>query len=202
MSTTARDTANDIEPDVSDGQNRTDLTPDETFHILRNQRRRYALYFLLTRTRGVMIGDLAEQIAAWENDTMVDEVTSRQRKLVYNSLQQTHLPKLAEKDVVEYDDRTGTVELASDVDDFDVYLEFVEKRDVPWNVYYFGLGAIGIASALVTWLNVGPFGALPNIAAAVFVSITLIVSAIANYFYRRQTVVGEKEKPPELRGDN
>jgi len=41
------------------------------------------------------VRDIAEQLAAWENDVEIPEVTYKQRKRVYTALHQSHLPKLA-----------------------------------------------------------------------------------------------------------
>jgi hypothetical protein len=55
--------------------------------------------------------NLAEFIAARENDTEIRLISSQQRKRVYVALYQTHLPRLADADVIDYDSSRGTVEL-------------------------------------------------------------------------------------------
>lgn len=63
------------------------------------------------------LSTLTDEIAAEENDCEPDELTSKQRKRVYVSLYQTHLPKLDRFDVLAFDADTGNVrpgpELAS-----------------------------------------------------------------------------------------
>lgn len=44
-----------------------DMDRDEVFHVLRNRRRRYTLHYLRREERAE-IGDIAEQVAAWENE--------------------------------------------------------------------------------------------------------------------------------------
>jgi len=62
----------------------TDVSEDELYKVLANQRRRFAVH-LLKRESGdrVEIGEMAEQIAAWENEVDVTEITGSDRKRVY-----------------------------------------------------------------------------------------------------------------------
>lgn len=174
-------------------------TRDELFHVLRNRRRRYAIHHLKRADEPVDVGELATQVAAWENDVAPDAVTSRQRRRVYNALQQTHVPELDDVGLVETDRRD--VELTDRAADLDVYLELVDGRDIPWSEYYLGIGALGAAVTAVTALDVGPFVGVPDVGAAVFLSVAVLVSACANLYYQHGTQLGEQERPPELRGE-
>lgn len=174
-------------------------TRDELFHVLRNRRRRYAIHHLERAGEPVDVGELATQIAAWENDVPVEAVTSKQRRRVYNALQQTHVPELDDTGLVETDRRE--VELTERASELDVYLELVDGRDVPWSEYYLGVGVVGAAVTGLTALNFGPFAAVPDVAAAVFVVVVLLVSAGANYYYQHGNRIGEHDRPPELRGE-
>jgi hypothetical protein len=81
------------------------------FTVLKNRRRREALQYLRHAEGPVSLGDLAEYIAAKENDVETDQLTSAQRKRVYTTLYQCHLPMMDDADVVEYDQNRGSVEL-------------------------------------------------------------------------------------------
>ena len=83
---------------------------DEIFGVLQNQRRRRILSYLETEDTPTTIGTLAEHVAAAENDIPASQLRSKQRKRVYISLYQSHLPKLAAVDAVEYDKDRGTVD--------------------------------------------------------------------------------------------
>lgn len=61
------------------------------------------------RNGSMEIGDLATALTAIEFDIHPNEVTSKQRQVMYVSLYQTHLDKLAEHDVIDYDHRSGHV---------------------------------------------------------------------------------------------
>lgn len=71
----------------------TDEPPD-VFELLSNQRRRYTVRALQDLEPPIEVGDLAEYIAAEENDTTVQALSSEERRRVYTSLQQTHLDRL------------------------------------------------------------------------------------------------------------
>lgn len=78
------------------------------FGVLSHPRRRYVLYYLRDRET-VRTGELAERVAAWERDQSVDEVAGGDVERVETDLRHTHLPKLADYGLVEYDSRSDTV---------------------------------------------------------------------------------------------
>jgi len=96
---------------------------DLVFGILKNSRRREVLKYLRRREEPVGTGNLAEHIAASENETTPRELTSKQRKRVYVALYQCHLPKMDDAEVVDFDNDRGTVELGDDAIEFDAYLK-------------------------------------------------------------------------------
>lgn len=90
-------------------QYRTDLPLEEVCHLLQSQRRRAVLRYLARHDDPVRLGDMAEHIAAEENDVARDRLTPEQRKRVYISLYQTHIPQLEDAGVIEYDDDHTTL---------------------------------------------------------------------------------------------
>lgn len=99
------------------------LTQDELFHILQNRRRRGVLEYLRGVTGPVEMSDVAEQLAAWEHDTTVEQLDSTQRKRLYVPLYQTHLPKLDDAGVIDYDKDRGQVEARPLAGRLEPYLE-------------------------------------------------------------------------------
>jgi hypothetical protein len=89
----------------------TELDTDTLFELLQNQRRRDALRYLGANEGRTTLSDMAEHIAAKENDLPVGAINSKQRKRVYIGLYQCHLPKLADAGVVDFDKDRGTIEL-------------------------------------------------------------------------------------------
>ena len=145
------------------------------------------------------MGDLATQVEAWENEVTVEEATSTQHRRVYNALKQTHIPNLVENGLVEQD--RDEVVLTDQAEMLDIYLEIVPEKDIPWSEYYLEIGGVGLTTLAVTGLEVGPFAVVPNGAVGVFLAVTILVSAMIHYYHQHQSLVGDEEKPPELRGD-
>lgn len=79
---------------------------DDLLFLLKNSRRRQIIHYLFAHDEGngVTLDTLATEIAAYENDVEVGEVTSNQRKRVYVGLYQEHLPRLDAEGIVEFDD--------------------------------------------------------------------------------------------------
>lgn len=86
------------------------LPPDEAFAVLRNDRRRAVIAFLAGETGARSVDAVTRAVAASEHDVPPEHVTERQRKGIYVSLLQIHLPKLVEVGVIEWDERAGTIE--------------------------------------------------------------------------------------------
>jgi DNA-binding transcriptional ArsR family regulator len=190
----------DAESGTSDeGDDSVGIGRDDLFHLLRNRRRRFALHYLKHSEDTVDVGDLATQVAAWENEVAVEQVTSKQRRRVYNALQQTHVPELEDTGVVDVERRE--VALTDRAEELDIYLEVVPERDIPWSEYYLALGAVSLATLVVVWLNIGVFAAVSGIAAGMFVAVAFLVSAAANFYLRQESLIGSHERPPELRGE-
>ena len=106
----------DVSPDAASGDangvpDGSSLSDDETFDLLRNERRRETLRYLETNDGRATLDEVAENIAAKENDTTVEELTSDQRKRVYVGLYQNHMSKLDDAGVVDYDKDRGTIRI-------------------------------------------------------------------------------------------
>lgn len=84
---------------------------DTVFDSLTNRRRRFVLYYLKQRDGTVELDELARQVAAWEIGTTPERVTDEQYRRMYTDLFHTHLPKLSDAGIVDYDERTGVVRL-------------------------------------------------------------------------------------------
>lgn len=93
-----------------------DITFDEIFEILSNNRRRQVIRYLGDTDEPIAIGTLAEQIAADETEKAVDELTSQERKRVYVGLYQVHLPKMDDMGVISFDTPRGMIEEGPNID--------------------------------------------------------------------------------------
>ncbi|PCR89141.1 DUF7344 domain-containing protein [Natrinema ejinorense] len=137
---------------VADADEDERLSKDVIFELLKNRRRREVLAYLLEADDTVTLGELAEQIAAWENDLEVNALSSDQRKRVYVALYQTHLPKMDDAGIVEYDQDRGLISLSDNADLLMMYLDTDTHRQDRWDRWYAGLSIVGatvLGAALV-----------------------------------------------------
>ncbi|ELZ37879.1 hypothetical protein C471_12276 [Halorubrum saccharovorum DSM 1137] len=177
----------------------TEVSEDELFDVLANQRRRFAVHLLKREEAdSVAIGDMAEQIAAWENGIDTAEITGNERKRVYTALQQSHLPKMDDAGVVEFNKDRGVVEPTPALTDVDVYMDVVEGREIPWSDYYLGLSGAAVALTGAVWLGAWPFTLLPEMAWTVAIVVAFLFSALTHKYYTAEMKVGKPEEPPEL----
>lgn len=79
------------------------LSADTIFEALSNSRRREIVKCLWDREEAITTSELVDEVAAAENDVDVQSLQYEQRKRVYTSLHQSHLPKLVEDGFVERD---------------------------------------------------------------------------------------------------
>lgn len=163
------------------------LAKKDAFKILSNDRRRHVLHYLENRPDNTAkLGDIARQIAAWENEIPLAEVTSTERKRVYIALHQTHLPKMADSGVVEYDSDDNVVTLSTEAQDLRAYLDAGRESDLPWSHYYLGLGVLSFAIVAAAATGVGPFEAVPAVGwAALIAGLFILMGAVHAYLDRK-----------------
>jgi len=173
------------------------FSEETIFRVLRNKRRRYVLHYLKQRGGTVTVGDLAEQIAAWENDASVFDVAPDERKRVYISLLQSHLPTMAEANVVAFDEDRSEVSLTEDAADIDIYVELVPEKDIQWPEYYLWLAGFSGLFVVAAWVDIYPLTEPPPIAWLGFVVVLFGVSAVVHHLYHRRNRLGIEGAPPE-----
>jgi len=136
------------------------LPLDVVYDILKNERRRYVLLYLQQQEDTVTIGELAESIAAFENDIAVEQLNAQQRKRVYIGLYQCHLPKMADADVVDFEKSRGEVSLGSYGVDLLRFLKRSISEEVDRTRYYYAVVGTGafvfvaglLAAPSLTWI--------------------------------------------------
>ena len=155
---------------------------DDTFHILQNERRRRVLQYLSETEGPVDMRDIAEQVAAWEHETTVQQLTSDQRQRVYIALYQSHLPKLADFGIITYNRSRGVVERTPLADRIARYLnpgnadEEAESVRNDWARYYIGVTVLSLLLITLVWIGILPSTAVPGLGLATV--ITLLYAAI------------------------
>lgn len=172
------------------------LTKGDIFEVLQNERRRYVLQYLRRHGGPVELGELATQVAAWEYRCGTDQLSKDQRKRVYTTLQQTHLPRLDEAGIVDYDSDHGIITTTQYTDDLTVYLEIVPGQEFPWREFYLSLGAVSLAIVATLWVGIYPFTAIPDLVWATLIATVLTFSAGYHTLVGRELTLAEYE-PPE-----
>lgn len=138
-------------PNISEG---------EIHEILRNSRRRRVLKHLQDTVGVVTVRGLAEAIA--ELETNESPPPRNIRDSVYNSLHQTHLPKLDSYGVIDYDKDRKTVSLQKEARQVDLYMEVVTRYGITWAQYYQRLMLLGLLVVLASQLGVLFFGTVDS----------------------------------------
>ncbi|MFB6120548.1 MAG: hypothetical protein ABEJ68_05460 [Halobacteriaceae archaeon] len=138
------------------------LAESEIYDVLQNDRRRRALVCLRERTGEVHLRDLAEFIAAFESGERPPPKSCTES--VYNSLHQTHLPKLAALDVVTYDESSKQVRLTTNAPEIDRYLRVRGPYGFSAGECYQLLAVTTLLAALFAELDVAVFAAVETLA--------------------------------------
>ena len=128
------------------------IKESEIFHILGNDRRREIICTLAREGDELSVSELAREIADIEEEL---DSSKNLYKSVYVSLQQTHLPKLARKDIVVYDKDAQTVRPGPAFPQIRRYLRETESRLSKLRVLLpLGLSALGLAVTLGATMRV------------------------------------------------
>ncbi|MFD1562576.1 hypothetical protein ACFR99_03250 [Haloarchaeobius amylolyticus] len=107
------------------------IAADTALEILSNRRRRCVLQCLLPYDNPLALADLADEVAALENGTGTTDVSKADAKDIYVSLYHVDIPKLADADIVEYDQGQNTVTLTQNA----VELRPLLEVDDDWSLY-------------------------------------------------------------------
>ncbi|SMO50709.1 DUF7344 domain-containing protein [Halorubrum cibi] len=134
------------------------LPETEIHDLLRNERRCQTIKHLQDTVGTTTLRELAETIA--EHETGESPPPKNVRNSVYNSLHQTHLPKLDRRGIVEYESDRKTIRLAEEARCVDVYMEVVTPYGITWSEYYSLLGTLSLFVVLAALIGVPVISAL------------------------------------------
>jgi len=156
---------------------------NEVYDILRNERRRNVLRHLQSEggDATVTIGDLADAIATAE--TGESPPPSDTRQSVYVSLHQTHLPKLDNLGVVEYDRDDRTVELRPAAEEVLGYLEREETGDETAATVVRAILVVAGLGLLATVGSVAGVPVLTGVGGAIWGTVSLAVVVVLAALY-------------------
>lgn len=147
------------------GEQGASIGETDIHDVLRNDRRRMVLEALGDADAPVSARELSEAIAARESGC--DPAPRDVRRSVYISLQQTHLPKLDDLNVVDYDDATREVRPGDNAADVGVYMEVVPRYGLSFAEFHAGLAVLGVLLVVATTVSVPGLAAVSPAAWAV-----------------------------------
>lgn len=173
-----------------------EFSKDQIFDVLSSARRRYVIYYLRSQDEPVEITELARQVAAWEYDTDPDELTDKQQKRVYVSLYQTHVPKLAQLGIVDYDKERGVVSATRMSRRLDTHLAREEDGEPPWQIAYLLLAAIGAVSLVAAMQDVALFATVDESVLGVVIAVAFAALVGIQLLYQRYL---DRHVPDEFR---
>lgn len=103
---------------------------DDFFAAFANYRRRCVLHYLREEGRA-SLGGIARQIAAWERAYRSGGVFAELLDRIEIELSHTHLPRLCDVNLVEYDRRSSIVVYRDPPDIIGALLDLCTDRDIP-----------------------------------------------------------------------
>ncbi|WP_101298340.1 DUF7344 domain-containing protein [Halegenticoccus soli] len=161
------------------------LTKGTLFDLLCNRRRLEIIRYLRTNGRRGRLHPIIDHVAAAENGKDPDELTRAERRRVYVSIYQTHLPMLEEHGVVEWDQSDNQVRLRAN-SEVERYLSNRCESGVPWHWIYLGIAAFSAAFVgALSFGAVASVGASPAWAIA-FVSAVVLGLVLLRYAFERR----------------
>lgn len=140
--------------------NRYETIPETEIHdLLRNERRCQVIEHLQKCVGKATLRDLSEAIAQQETDE--SPAPKNIRNSVYNSLHQTHLPKLDDSGIVEYEADRKTIRLTEEARLARAYMEVVTPYGITWSEYYSMLGTLSLLTILASLIGVPGLATIP-----------------------------------------
>jgi hypothetical protein len=153
------------------------IAESDIYYVLSNARRRETLAHLWQYPTEVTLRELSEQIASAESGTT--PAPRPLRESVYNALHQTHLPKLADFGLLEYDPDRKLVRPSPESRQIRRYMDTVTPAGITWGEYYRGLGITGLFAVVASQAGVPGFAAVDPL---LFASGSLAVFALSTCY--------------------
>lgn len=160
----------------------------DIFALLSNRRRRQVLEILRTHSKSVTLRKLAEEIA--KKETGESSPSRNARRSVYNSLTQTHLPKLDAAEAIDYNKHRKVISHGNHARRVYLYMEVVTPYGITWAQYYQLFALLAFTTVLLLESNIL---VLPDPAVLLLTSgclLFLVLSIIYQYWSHRWFYIG------------
>lgn len=173
------------------------LEEGEIHSVLSNQRRRLVLKELRRNGGESTLRELSEAIAAEE--TGESPPPRNIRDSVYASLHQTHLPKLDDLGIVEYDSNTKSVALTELARELVPYTTVMSSSGLPWYQHYLLLGLAAMAAVIASDLGVPVLAGVGPVVVATVFAVAMVASLLVQLYTgnRPLATVGRKLRERE-----
>lgn len=155
---------------------------DDMLEILSNHRRRQLWRVLRSRSEPISLSEAARHVAAREAGVAAEDVTRREKKSVYTSLYQHHVPLLAEANLVEFHEPRTAVSIVDNVEREYVVEAGLDSRDIRRSIGGSLLLGVGLVAGL--WAaGIPVIGGLhpAGLAASLLVSTTALAVVYATF---------------------
>lgn len=157
-----------------------DIERRHIYDVLSNGRRRVALRYLLDRGEPVAIGELVDVVTEHEIHRSDGDVSPNIHDSVYSALMQSHVPRMVEYGIVEYDEGTKTVRMTDDGRVVAGYLDKPRPVERRWALGYSGIGVIGVVVSILYWIEIPPLSAISGVHLAIGIAGLVLFSAIGH----------------------
>lgn len=158
------------------------LKTADLFEVLSSDRRRALICFLRSRGGKADLRELAAEIAAWEQGIDPSAVSDEDKKRVYISLYQSHLPKLEEHRLVSYDPDTKEVTATEQIDQV---IALFTHSTTQWYRYYLIVSAVGFA---ILGMHLVGVIEIPIVAFTIAAICALIGLSLVHYYHHQSVV--------------
>lgn len=165
----------------------SELKDVEIHNVLSNERRQLVLQNLREAGGALTARELSTRIAEAETDE--SPPPRNIRKSAYISLLQTHLPKLEELGIVDYDQTEKTVKLRQRAKQVNVYMETVPRYGIAWSEYYLWVSALGLLLIVAGQVGVPVLADGGSLALAAGTLVFILASAIYQTANQRSSVL-------------
>ena len=165
----------------------------QLYEVFRNIRRRYVLYYAKQVSGPVSVDELVGKIASWEDPLNSEGYSRDHRRSIYNSLQQTHLPKLEDVGLIEYNSNKKTVALTAQAERVEFY---PASNTAVWGRRYRLLCVFATIAVSIDILALSPFISVQNpIWFRGFYLFFIIVTIKRSYGHYRKKLQFRKDGP-------
>ena len=105
-----------------------DVETDALLEVLSEPRRRFVISCLAEYETPLTLPDVADELAVWEHDARLPEISADDVAAIHADLYHVHVPKMADAGVVEYSQERELVALAKPIHELSDHLELPSVR--------------------------------------------------------------------------